>query len=78
MSEGHETATSRREALVWLAVLSIPPGIGMIGFVSVAMAGGAITPGAVAAGIATTLVIAGVIAATVEFGTDEERDQASG
>ncbi|MFD1585660.1 hypothetical protein ACFR9U_01595 [Halorientalis brevis] len=72
MSEGRGRGTSRREALVWLAVLSIPPGVGMVGFVAVAMAGGAVTPGAIAAGVATTGLIAGVLTVVLEFGPDEE------
>lgn len=72
MSETPAPATSQREAYLWVVLLSVPPGVGMVGFVSVALAGGAVTPGGVAAGIATTLVIGGLIFATLQFGPDQE------
>ena len=72
MSEGRGRGTSRWEALVWLAVLSVPPGIGMVGFVAVATAGGAVTTEAIVAGVATTGLIAGVLTVVLEFGPDEE------
>lgn len=71
------TETSRREALVWIVLLSVPPGLGMMGYVSVALQRGAFTPSAFAAGLLTTLAIATLVYAAVRFGSAEDEEPAA-
>jgi hypothetical protein len=68
MSPGHNreavTETSVRERWLWLFVFSIPPGIGMAGFVAVALKRGGLSPTAIAVGTATTAVVGTVFYVT--------------
>jgi hypothetical protein len=70
MTEDQVRGTGRSEAALWTFVLSIPPGIGVTGFVSVALQHGAITLAAVAGGLLTTLAVAGLVFLMVRGGPE--------
>lgn len=56
----------------WILLFSVPPGVGMVGFVAVALQRGAVTPVAVAIGVVTTLAVAALVAYSSVVG---ERDE---
>ena len=58
------TETSVRERWLWLVLFSVPPGIGMAGFVAVALGRGGLSPTAIAVGTATTAVVGTVFYVT--------------
>lgn len=57
--------TSMRERWLWLVVFSVPPGIGMAGFVAVALQRGGLSPTALGVGAATTGIVATVLYVTM-------------
>jgi hypothetical protein len=61
---------SDRERLLWGLVFSVPPGIGMVGFVAVSVADGAVTPTGLAAGGVTTAAVLSLFLASIYFGDD--------
>lgn len=63
------TDTSRRERVLWILVLSVPPGIGVGGFASVGLGGGTVTLLSAGMGVATTLVIAVLVAGALATGS---------
>ena len=68
--------TSDRERWLWVLVFSVPPGIGMTGFVAVALQRGGLTPTALGVGTATTAIVATVLyVAMIRNKTDPEADE---
>jgi hypothetical protein len=59
------TETSTRERWLWLVVFSVPPGIGMAGFVAVVLERGGLSPTALGIGAATTGIVAAVVYVTM-------------
>jgi hypothetical protein len=57
--------TSMRERWLWLFVFSVPPGIGMAGFVAVALQRGGLSPTALGVGLTTTSIVATVLYVTM-------------
>ena len=64
-----------RQRIVWTVLLAVPPGIGMTGFFSVGLAGGAVTVESVAAGLVTTLVIGGFLVLVFFTGSEPDSDE---
>jgi len=57
--------TSTRERWLWLLVFAVPPGIGMAGFVAVALQRGGLSPTALGVGVATTLAVGALVYVTM-------------
>lgn len=73
-SEG-VSETSERERWLWLLVFSVPPGIGMAGFVAVALKRGGLSPTALGVGLATTAAVAALVyVAMIRNATDAGPD----
>lgn len=60
---GEETST--RERWLWLFVFAVPPGIGMAGFVAVALQRGGLSPTALGVGAATTAAVGTLVYVTM-------------
>lgn len=61
------------EKLGYALLLSVPPGIGVTGFVATRTARGNLTPGALGAGVLTALLIFLVVVLIAFTGPDESR-----
>jgi hypothetical protein len=63
-----------RERLAWVLLLSVPPAVGIAGFVTYVIRGDPLEPVALAIGLLTFLVLFGIIGfATVAGSADESR-----
>lgn len=60
----------RRVGLI--ALFSVPPGVGMIGFTAISLRTDALSPVAVGAGALTTLAVAGFLVLATSRGTADE------
>ncbi|PSP83419.1 hypothetical protein BRC83_06930 [Halobacteriales archaeon QS_1_68_17] len=68
----------KREGLVWALVLSVPPGIGVVGFTTVLTGGGLVTSTGAVAGAVTTAVIFLFVAAATAMGEADARSPRDG
>jgi len=68
------TTISRRERLLWIAVFSVPPCVGMTGFVAISFYNGALAPVAVGVGLLTGLAVGALVGGAFYLGPDEDDD----